>query len=237
MERARYGVWDTVVHLLPRAYSDAVQRAGGMAILLPPDATAVDEPDAWLDMLDGLVLAGGADIDPSTYGAERHPETGHTNPERDAFEMALAQCAIERDMPLLGICRGMQMLNVARGGTLLQHVPESHGHEEHRRTLGSFEGADHLVRLEPGSLAARAAGEEVHRTLSHHHQAVDRVGEGLTVTGHSEIDDLPEAIELDEGRFVLGVQWHPEADDTSRLVAALVEEAREYAASRAGSSA
>jgi putative glutamine amidotransferase len=226
LERAQYGVWDTFVHLLPRAYADAVQRAGGIALLLPPDASAVEDPDEILDLLDGLILAGGADIDPAAYGAERHAETHGTNPERDAFEIALAQRAIERDMPFLGICRGMQLLNVARGGTLLQHLPESHGHEEHRRTPGTFEGADHLVHLEPESLAARAAGEELHNTLSHHHQAVDRVGDGLAVTGRSDIDDVPEAVELPDRRFVLGVQWHPEADETSRLVASLVEEAR-----------
>jgi putative glutamine amidotransferase len=127
----------------------------------------------------------------------------------------------------------MQLMNVALGGTLIQHVPEAVGHEHHRRTPGTWEGNDHPVRLEPGSLAARAAGEEQHRTLSHHHQGVDRLGEGLVVTGWSDVEDeLPEAIEAADRRFALGVQWHPEADETSRIVAALVEEARDYAASR-----
>ncbi|HEV7494716.1 gamma-glutamyl-gamma-aminobutyrate hydrolase family protein [Baekduia sp.] len=227
LERARWGVWDTPAHLLPREYSDAVQRAGGIALLLPPDARVTEHPDELLDLLDGLILAGGSDIDPASYGQAAHPETININPERDAFEIALAQRAIERDLPFLGICRGMQVLNVARGGTLLQHLPESHGHEDHRRNPGSFEGADHQVRLASGSLAARAAGEEAHRTLSHHHQGVDRVGEGLVVTGRSELDELPEAVELSGSRFVLGVQWHPEVDETSKLVAALVDEARE----------
>jgi putative glutamine amidotransferase len=227
METATWGVWTTPAHLLPREYADAVQRAGGIALLLPPDRSAVEHPDELLDLLDALVLAGGADVDPAAYGADRHPATLGTNPERDAFEIALAQRAIERDMPFLGICRGMQVLNVARGGTLLQHLPESHGHEDHRRNPGSFDGADHQVRLAGGSLAARAAGEESHRTLSHHHQGVDAVGDGLVVTGHSELDDLPEAIELPDARFVLGVQWHPEADETSRLIAALVADAGE----------
>jgi putative glutamine amidotransferase len=226
LERAQWGVWDTPAHLLPREYADAVQRAGGIALLLPPDAHAVDRPDEILDLVDGLILAGGSDVDPAVYGAEAHPQTVGVNPERDAFEVALAQRAIERDMPFLGICRGMQVLNVARGGTLLQHLPETHGHDEHRRNPGSFEGADHLVRLDAGSLAARAAGEEVHTTLSHHHQAVDRVGDGLVVTGVSEFDEVAEAVELPDRRFVLGVQWHPEVDETSRLVASLVEEAR-----------
>jgi putative glutamine amidotransferase len=226
VERARWGAWDTPAHLLPREYADAVQRAGGIALLLPPDARAVEHPDELLDLLDGLLLAGGSDVDPGAYGADRHPETHGTNPERDAFEVALAQRAIERDLPFLGICRGMQVLNVARGGTLLQHLPESHGHEDHRRNPGTFDGNDHLVRLDDASLAARAAGETTHRTLSHHHQAVDAVGAGLVVTGRSELDDLPEAIELPDRRYVLGVQWHPEVDETSRLVGSLVHEAR-----------
>jgi putative glutamine amidotransferase len=226
LERAQWGLWNAGAHLLPREYADAIQRAGGLAVLLPPDPRAQDEPDEFLDLLDGLILAGGSDVDPAIYGAEAHPETTGVNRERDAFEVALAQRAIERDMPFLGICRGMQVLNVARGGTLLQHLPESHGHEEHRRNPGTFEGSDHLVHLEAGSLAARAAGEDVHATFSHHHQGVDRVGDGLVVTGHSDLDDLPEAIELSDRRFVLGVQWHPEADETSRLLASLVEEAR-----------
>jgi putative glutamine amidotransferase len=226
LERAQWGLWNAPAHLLPREYADVVQRAGGLALLLPPDPHVIDEPDELLDLLDGLILAGGSDVDPASYGAEPHPATTGVNPERDAFEVALAQRAIERDMPFLGICRGMQVLNVARGGTLLQHLPESHGHDEHRRNPGTFDGADHLVHLQAGSLAARAAGEEVHTTLSHHHQAVDRVGDGLVVTGHSDIDELAEAIELPDRRFVLGVQWHPEADETSRLLASIVEEAR-----------
>ncbi|HEU4974941.1 MAG TPA: gamma-glutamyl-gamma-aminobutyrate hydrolase family protein [Baekduia sp.] len=226
LEPAAWGVWRTPAHLLPREYADAVRRAGGLALLLPPDPEVTEHPDEVLDLLDGLILAGGSDLDPATYGAEPHPETAGWSAERDAFEMALARRAIERDVPLLGICRGMQVLNVVRGGTLLQHLPESHGHEEHRRNPGSYEGADHLVRLAPGSLAARAAGEELHTTLSHHHQAVDRIGDGLVVTGHSDLDDLPEAVELADRRYVLGVQWHPEADETSRLVASLVDAAR-----------
>ena len=235
VERAHWGVWDTPAHLLPREYADAVQRADGIALLLPPDAAATEDPSELLGLLDGLILAGGSDVDPDSYGEARHPATINTNKARDDFEVALAQAAIARDMPFLGICRGMQVLNVARGGTLLQHVPESHGHENHRRNPGTFDGNDHPVRLAGGSLAARAAGEELHRTLSHHHQAVDRVGSGLVVTGTAEEDDLVEAIELPDRRFVLGVQWHPEADETSRLVASLVDDARDYRSTRASS--
>jgi putative glutamine amidotransferase len=233
LERAQWGVWSTPAHLLPREYADAVQRAGGIALLLPPDPRAVEHPDELLDLLDGLILAGGSDVDPGAYGEAAHAETINTNPERDAFEIALASRAVERDLPFLGICRGMQVLNVARGGSLLQHLPESHGHDDHRRSSGTFEGNDHAVRLSSGSLAARAAGEEEHRTLSHHHQAVDRIGEGLVVTGVSALDDLPEAVELPTTRFTLGVQWHPEVDETSRLIASLVDEARVRIAERA----
>jgi putative glutamine amidotransferase len=232
LERARWSVWDTQAVLLPRNYVDAVQQAGGVALLLPPDATAVQAPDVLLDLIDGLVLAGGADMDPATYGAEPHATTAGTVPERDAFELALATRAMERDLPFLGICRGMQVMNVARGGTLNQHLPDDYGHEDHRRSLGSFDNADHDVRLTEGSLAARASDATVHGTKSHHHQGVERIGLGLTVTGWATIDELPEALELPGNRFTLGVQWHPEADETSPLIVALVAEARAYRAER-----
>ena len=226
LERARWSYWDQEAVLLPRSYTDAIQRAGGLALMLPPDPGFGEEPEEALDRLDGLILAGGADIDPSLYGAQRHPCTGRTYPERDARDAALVRGALERDVPVLGICRGMQMLNVASGGTLHQHLPEYLGHDDHRRHLGTFDDADHDVRLEPGSLAARAAGEELHSTKSHHHQGIDRLGEGLVVSGWSVLDELPEAIEQPDHRFALGVQWHPEVDLRSRLVGALVEEAR-----------
>ena len=227
LERARWGAWDLDAFLVPRNYVDAVRRAGGLVLLLAPDPAITEDPDEILDRVDAVMLGGGADLDPGSYGAERHPETIGCVPERDAFEIALARRALERDLPVLGICRGMQLINVARGGTLHQHLPDVVGHDHHRRVLGTFDGNDHDVRLEPGSLAARAAREELHATKSHHHQAVDRVGDGLVVTGWAEIDELPEAIELPGNRFALGVQWHPEADEASRLIAALVEEARE----------
>jgi putative glutamine amidotransferase len=139
--------------------------------------------------------------------------------------------AIERELPVLGICRGMQLINVALGGTLRQHLPEHFGHGEHRRVIGSFEGAEHDVLLSAGTLAARAAGECKHETRSHHHQGIDRLGEGLVVSGRSTLDELPEAIELPDRRFVLGVQWHPEADPASRVIEAFVTEAARASAS------
>jgi putative glutamine amidotransferase len=228
LERARWTVWENDAFLLSRAYVDAVQAAGALAYMIPPDAATAEDPDATLDPLDALVLAGGADVDPAAYGAEPHHCTTGTRPERDAAEIPLARRALERDIPVLGICRGMQLLNVALGGTLIQHLPDDVGHTDHRRSLGSFDNADHDVRLAHDSLAARVAREELHRTKSHHHQGVERVGEGLEVTGWATIDDLPEALEVPGNRFALGVQWHPEADEASPLIAALVEEARAY---------
>ena len=231
LARAHWGVWkEREAALLAFSYIVAIQRAGGVAVMIPPDGRLEDNPGELLDLLDGLILAGGNDIDPACYGADPHPETHHTMPERDRSELALARGALERDMPILGICRGMQLINVAFGGTLTQHLPDELGHEEHRRTLGSFDDADHDVRLTPGSLAARAAGEELHGTKSHHHQGVAIIGAGLEVTGHSVLDDLPEAIEAPGHRFVLGVQWHPEADERSRVFGALVDQATAYRA-------
>jgi putative glutamine amidotransferase len=229
LERARWSVWDEEAVLLPRSYLTAVERAGGLAVMLPPDRAEGEDPSQLLALIDGLVLAGGADIDPAFYGQEAQANTTDTVPVRDAFEIAMARAAIERDMPLLGICRGMQLLNVACGGTLLQHLPERFGHHEHRRVVGSFDGADHDVELRDGTLAMRVVGERRHATKSHHHQGIDRLGEGLAVSGVSAMDGLPEAIELTGARFVLGVQWHPEADETSSVVGALVAAAEEAA--------
>ena len=209
IERARWSVWDDEAVLLPRSYATAIQRAGGLAVLLPPDP-AIDDPSEWLALLDGLILAGGAD-----YGE---------NAERDAFEIALGLGALDADLPLLGVCRGMQLMNLARGGTLIEHLPDVVGHEDHRLVPGAF--GDHDVRLASGSLAARAAGELTHATKSHHHQGVDEIGTGFEVTGWAVVDGLPEALEDRSRRFALGVQWHPEADPTAREIAALVEAAR-----------
>jgi putative glutamine amidotransferase len=232
LERARWSVWDQRAVLLPSNYVEAVQRAGGFAVLLAPDSHLVEHPGEALELIDGLMLAGGADIDPGAYGQPAHSETVDTVPERDAFEIALVRAAIERDLPVLGICRGMQLINVARGGTLEQHLPDRFGHGDHRRAIGSFDGADHDVSLIEGTLAARVVGAARHATKSHHHQGVDELGEGLHVSGVSMLDELPEAIELAEKRFVLGVQWHPEADTGSPVVDALVAAASAYAQER-----
>ncbi len=222
IERVSWGVWDGYeVTLAPRAYVTAIQRAGGLGIVLPPDEAAVAEPDLLLDRVDALLLAGGADLDPGSYGAEPHAETKGTWPERDRFELALTRRALERDMPVLGICRGMQLLNVALGGSLDQHLPESTGSKAHRSLAGTF--SEHRVRLDPESLACSAAGTEGFAVFSHHHQGVDRVGEGLAVSGWSLDDDLVEAIELPGKRFALGVIWHPEEDPDSNLIAAFVQ--------------
>jgi putative glutamine amidotransferase len=220
VEQARWGPWDEVALLLPRSYADAVQSAGGMAVILPPDPAA-DAGDEFLAGLDALVLAGGSDIDPPTYGAEPHATTVRTRPDRDRFEVRLARAALDRDLPLLAICRGMQVLNVARGGTLVQHLPETLEDERHQRVPGVF--SDHEVRLEPGSLAARTAGAERVAVKSHHHQGIASLGEGLAASGWSADDELVEAIELPGSGFVLGVLWHPEEDPEDRLIPAFVD--------------
>ena len=219
VERARWGVWDQTIALAPLGYAQAIQRAEGIALLLPPDARE-GAAEEILDHIDSLLLAGGADVDPATYGAERHPETNNTRPERDAFEVVLTRRALDRGMPVLGVCRGMHLLNVALGGSLIQHLPDALGHNDHRHTPGAF--SDHEVRLAPGSLAARAIGAERTAVKSHHHQGVDRLGDGIVATGWSEPDGVVEAIELEDRPYALGVLWHPEEDERSRVIGSLV---------------
>jgi putative glutamine amidotransferase len=221
LERARWAAWDRPALLSPRSYTRTVQRNGALALVLSPDDAVAERPDDLLDMLDGLLLAGGSDLDPASYGADPHPETYGWNAERDRFEVALARTALERDLPVLGVCRGMQTLNVALGGTVNQHVE---GVELHRETPGQF--CDHDIALEPGSLAARAAGAEHTTGRSHHHQGLGELAEGLVVTGRSVPDGLVEAVELPDRRFALGVLWHPEEDERSRVVSAFVDASR-----------
>jgi putative glutamine amidotransferase len=229
VERARWSHWDDVVAFAPRSYVTAVQAAGGLPLILPPDDEAAETPDPLLDKVDGLVLTGGADVDPGSYGATPSPHTGETRPERDRFELALIYRAMERGIPVLGICRGGQMLNVACGGTLIQHLPDAVGHDRHLATPGTF--SEHEVELEAGSLVARAAGAQRITVKSHHHQAVDELGDGLAATGHALPDAVVEAVESTDHDFALGVLWHPEADERSKIVAALVRAAKPRVAS------
>jgi putative glutamine amidotransferase len=222
-EKVSYGVWSEVqAFMSPASYARAVQRASGRPVLLIPDQEDTEDPDGVLDFIDALIVTGGAgDVDPALYGEEPHPETGPVQEERDAYELALVRAAIGREMPVLGICRGMQILNVAYGGGIEQHIPDVVGNEDHRHTPGTF--ADHDVDLEPGSLAARAVGAERAPVKSHHHQGVKEIGAGLAVTARAE-DETVEAIEDPSCPFVLGVLWHPEEDEKSQLIKALVSE-------------
>ncbi len=222
LEIADWVVWKGVeANISQRTYSLCVADAGAIPVILPADDASTEAPDQLLDILDGLVLSGGADLDPASYGAEPHERTLGYKAERDRFEIALAQRALERDMPVLGICRGMQLLNVACGGTLEQHLADS---DLHIHTPGQF--SDHDVRLEPGSLAAQAMGAERIAVRSHHHQGVDRLGDGVVASGWAEPGEAIEAIELPERGWAVGLLWHPEEHRHSPALAALAEVAR-----------
>jgi putative glutamine amidotransferase len=219
VERTRFGVWDIPAAVLSRGYLDGVVHAGGMPVLLPP--VGAWEP-GHLSKLDGLVIAGGADIDPSCYGAERRTVTGPPRPDRDDSERRLVELAFELGLPLLGVCRGMQLLNVFLGGTLHQHLPEEVGNHDHLPMPGTFGRVP--VKIADGSRLAGILGEQV-EVHCHHHQSLDRLGDGLVPVGWAD-DGTVEAVEL-PGRFALGVQWHPEEDGLDRrLFEALVGEAR-----------
>ncbi|MFI8220710.1 gamma-glutamyl-gamma-aminobutyrate hydrolase family protein [Streptomyces sp. NPDC085932] len=210
---ARWGVWELEAALLPVGYPRLVQRAGGLAAMLPPDAP--QRAAEAVARLDGLVIAGGPDVEPVRYGAEREPRTGPPAPERDAWELALIDAALAAGVPLLGICRGMQLLNVALGGTLVQHL------EGHAEVVGVFGG--HPVKPVPGTLYAGIVPEEA-SVPTYHHQAVDRLGEGLVPSAYAA-DGTVEAVELPAPAWALGVQWHPEMGDDVRVMRALVEAA------------
>ncbi|MEU7555654.1 gamma-glutamyl-gamma-aminobutyrate hydrolase family protein [Streptomyces sp. NPDC044571] len=211
-ESTRFRVWDVPASLVPTGYYELVQAAGGAAVLLPPD-----DPAAAAEVLgrvDGLVVAGGPDLDPARYGADRDPRTGPAATQRDDWELALISAALAAGKPLLGICRGMQALNVALGGTLVQHID---GHVEAPGVMSW-----HPVRPVAGTRYAQLVPEEA-EVPTYHHQAVDRLGEGLIASAHAE-DGTVEAVELpDSARWVLGVQWHPERDKDTRVLASLVE--------------
>lgn len=224
---ARWSNWELEAALVPADYVRAVERAGGRALLVPPSHDGVEET---LESLDGLIFSGGSDLDPELYGQEAHAETSDVVRNRDTAELALLEAALERDMPVLAICRGSQVLNVARGGDLVQHLPDVVGDEKHKHTPGTF--ADHDVSVEDGSRLASVLGERA-PVKSHHHQGFGKVGEGLRVVAHAE-DGTIEAVEDPTRRFVLGVLWHPEAGEDARLFEELVREAEQYRSTRAG---
>lgn len=229
-ERARWAFWDQTAHLVADTYVSAVQDTGALAVLLPVDSR---DPEKLLDRIDGLMVIGGADLDPAVYGQERSEATENTYRDRDEFELALTRGALERGLPFLGICRGMQLLNVALGGTINQNLVAADGTNPHRRIVGTFVGTEHDIDLDPGSLVARATGEDIHEARCHHHQAIDRLGDGLVVTASAR-DGVPEAIELEgDHDWVLGVQWHPEAGDKRQLFQAFTEAAAQWAGSAA----
>jgi putative glutamine amidotransferase len=224
---ARWGAWDLPAALVPLHYVESVHEAGGRALLVPPSDDAIDET---LDVLDGLVFSGGIDIDPTRYGAERHPATDPAQAHRDEGELKLLEAALARDLPTLAICRGFQLLNVLRGGDLIQHLPDEVGHEGHRETLGVF--SQHPVEIRAGTRLESILGPRHGAVRSSHHQGVGRVGVGLVESAYAEDGSL-EAIEDPSRRFALGVLWHPEMeDDDKRLFEALVVEARVYRAAR-----
>jgi putative glutamine amidotransferase len=216
VEPASWAHWQVEAALVPYDYVRAVENAGGRAVLVPPDDQGIDEV---LDALDGLVFSGGNDLGPQEYGADAHPATVGTNPERDRGELALLQSALDRDLPVLAICRGFQVLNVARGGDIVQHLPDVVGHEEHREVLGEF--SEHAVRVDPSSRIHEVRGA----VKSHHHQALGRVGDGLREVAWAE-DGTVEGLEDPEKPFLVGVLWHPEAGEDQRLFEQLVEAAR-----------
>jgi putative glutamine amidotransferase len=221
--------------VLGMRYLEAIGRAGALAMVVPPlPGPAIP---ALLDRVDGICLSGGPDLHPDAYGAAAHPELGQTEPRLDAFELALARAADERDMPILAICRGMQVLNVARGGTLHQHLPDVVGDTVTHRQPGAPGEPTHAVAVDADSRLAAILGHRHVQVNSFHHQAVDVLGERLTVTARSE-DGTVEAFESAGSGFVLGVQWHAEClvdhDEQAALFTALVDACAEYAATMAG---
>ncbi len=225
LEQAKQGVWDVRAAFLPQQYFDAVIASGGIAVLLPPQPASMDAASAVLDGLDGLILTGGLDVQPELYGAARHPLTDAARPDRDEWELALFRGAEERQLPVLAICRGLQLVNVARGGTLHQHLPEALGTERYRIGGGVF--AENTVTVDDGTALAALVGEEL-GVHSYHHQGIDRLGDGLVATARTD-DGLVQAFESTGDGYVLGVQWHPEENaEDRRLFAGLVAEASAY---------
>ncbi len=225
-ETASFASWELTAALLPARYVRALERAGASVLLVPPQRLAPGEAAGLCARLDGLVLAGGADVDPARYGAAAHPETVVAGGERDALELGLVTAAAEDGLPTLAICRGLQVLNVARGGSLVQHLPDVVGHDLHSPVRDGY--ADHDVRLVPGSRLASLLGVEEAGVPTHHHQAIDVLGDGLVATAHAG-DGVIEAVEDPSLPFLLGVQWHPEVGADPSLFEALVAVAAERA--------
>jgi putative glutamine amidotransferase len=226
LERAQTGIWDVHAGLLPHVYFDGVARAGGIAVLLPPQPVDDAVAERVLDGVDGLVITGGKDVDPTVYGQEPHPETDEPRRDRDAWEFALVGAAIRRRLPVLGICRGAQVINVALGGTLHQHLPDVVGHTNHQ--LGDAVFGTSTVHTVPGTRLATLIGANTDAQC-YHHQAIDKLGDGLIVSAQ-DADGVIEAVEIPGENFVLAVQWHPEERlDDLRLFAAAVEAATAYA--------
>lgn len=224
----RWGAWNVPAALIPLTYVRAVEGAGGRPLIVPPSDDAIAET---LDVLDGLVFSGGSDLDPELYGQDTHPETNGVREERDRGELALLVAALERDLPVLAICRGSQVLNVALGGDLVQHLPEIVGHEQHKHTPGVF--GDHEVDVRTDSTVGRLLGERA-PVKSHHHQGFGRVGDGLVESAWAAEDGTLEAVEDPARRFTVGVLWHPEAGEDAALFRALVAEAQAYREERRG---
>ena len=222
---AKWSYWELEAALIPVDYVRAVERAGGRPLLVPPSEDGVEET---LQALDGLLFSGGSDLDPGLYDQEPHDETFGIHEARDRAELALLEAALERDMPVLAICRGSQVLNVARGGDLVQHLPDVVGDEKHKHTPGTY--ADHDVTLEEGTRLGSLLGDRA-PVKSHHHQGIGRIGTGLRVAAHAE-DGTVEAVEDPDRRFAVGVLWHPEAGEDARLFEELVREAAQYHAAR-----
>nr|WP_026378963.1 gamma-glutamyl-gamma-aminobutyrate hydrolase family protein [Agromyces italicus] len=232
LEQAQTGVWDVPASFLPKVYLDAVTDAGGIAVLLPPQPVSPEIARRVLRALDGLIVAGGADIDPARYGQAPHPRTGAPRHDRDDWEDALLTAAIEAELPFLGICRGAQMLNVALGGTLVQHLPDLVGSESYQPGPAVF--GEVTVAVEPGSRLAATLGDAAGALPVHvyHHQALDALAPGLTVTARTG-DGVIEAVELEGVPFGIGVQWHPEENAADRrMFAGLVEAARRHRTNR-----
>lgn len=232
-QRAQTGVWDVQASFLPAVYIDAVTNAGGIAVLLPPQPLDGDAAGDVVASLDGVIVTGGGDVAPERYGAERHEKTDPANELRDAWEDAILSAAIEQQVPFLGICRGLQVLNVNRGGTLLQHLPDVVGDDRYNAGGGNF--SVNRAEVEGGRLAELLDGDSELDVKSYHHQAVDRLGEGLQVSARTA-DGTVYAVELPDVPFGVAVQWHPEEDaaEDARLFAGLVEAAREHRSSRLG---